>query len=626
VKRSNRPLGGPAGGSAQRHDDVRAACRRALARALASLRPEPDDAALVGHAPGMSVVAVVRRFWPLLRPLRGWLLLGLLLLAAAPAIEVVEVLLFQRVVDDVLVPADFGPLVWIAAAYVGLNLLSAVVTGADDYLSTWVSQRFLVRLRSDTFRHVLTLPLHVHERRHLGDVLSRITADVAAVERFMVGQLTDGISSVVRLVFFVVALFWLQWELALASLIVVPLFWWVSTRFAQFVKDVSREKHRRSGTLGAVAEENLANAPLVQAYNRQDDAVAKFHRENTAIASSELAASRVRAVFLPVVDLAELVGVLVVVGMGVWALATDRLTLGGLLAFLTLLAQCYRPVRDLADLIPSMYSATAGIERLCELLDEQPPARRRGAVDLPRPSGDLELDSVTARYPGAAGDAVSDLSLRVHPGEVVAVVGPSGSGKSTLVRLLTGTLDASGGEVRIDGHDVRDVTLDSLRAAVGVVLQETLMLDASVHDNIAFARPSASRSEVQAAARAAQADGFVAALPQGYDTRVGQRGRSLSGGQRQRISLARELLRDSPILVLDEPTTGLDAADSRAVLRPLLTAAQARTIVVMTHDPVVLEFADRVVHLESGRLLDGHRDAGRGSAEELQATGREARR
>jgi ATP-binding cassette, subfamily B, bacterial len=547
---------------------------------------------------------VVRRFWPLLRPLRGWLLLGLLLLIAAPAIEVLEVMLFQRLVDDVLVPADFGPLLFIAATYVGLNLASAVVSGADDYLSTWISQRFLVRLRSDAFRHVLSLPLHAHQRHRLGDVLTRMTTDVAAVERFMVGQLGEGLAAIVRIAFFVTALFWLQWELALASLVVVPMFWWVSTRFAAFTKDVSREKHRRAGSLGAVAEEHLGNVPLVQAYNREPLALKAFQRENRAIASSELAASRVRAVFLPVVDLAELVGVLIVVGLGVWALATDRLTLGGLLAFLTLLAQCYRPVRDLADLVPEMFSATAGIERLCELLDEQPPVRRAGAVALTDPRGELHLHQVTMRYPHTRQDALHEVTAHIAPGEVVAIVGPSGAGKSTLVRLLTGSIDPRSGSVRLDGHDARDLTMESIRDAVSVVLQESLLLDASVYDNIVFARPSATRDQVVAAARAAQAHDFIQTLPRGYRTRVGQRGRSLSGGQRQRVALARALLRDSPVLVLDEPTTGLDADVARSVLAPLRHLTPRRTVVLVTHDPVALEYADRVVHLDAGRIVD----------------------
>ncbi|KQQ39661.1 ABC transporter ATP-binding protein [Nocardioides sp. Leaf307] len=572
--------------------------RRAWRRLIASLRPAADAAPVVDAARQLTVLAVVRRFWPRLRPLRGWLALGLVLLAAAPAIEVVEIVLFQRLVDDVLVPADFSPLLTLAAAYLALNLASGLVSSADDYLSTWVSQRFLVDLRRDAFEHVLHQPATVQDRRRLGDTMARLTSDVSAVESFMVGQLATGLGALLRLVLFVGALLWLQWELALASLVVVPVFWWVSSHFARFTRDVSRERRRRGGSLSSITEESLANATLVQTYGREREAVADYDRQNRAIAAAELAGSRVRGLFLPLVDLAELVGVLLVVTLGVWALSTDRLTLGGLLAFLTLLMQCYRPVRDLSDLVPSLFSATAGVERLVELLDEPRAGDRAGATALPGGRGAVDLSAVTVRYPGAARDAVSGLDLHVAPGERVAVVGASGSGKSTLARLLTRQVTADAGVVAVDGHDVADHTATSVRAAVTLLLQEQLLLDASVHDNIAYARPGATRAEVRAAARAADAHAFVERLPQGYDTRIGQRGRTLSGGQRQRLSLARALLRESRVLVLDEPTTGLDPDATRRLLEAVTDPALGRTVLLLTHDPLVLEYVDRVVRLE----------------------------
>ncbi|MCH1865170.1 ABC transporter ATP-binding protein [Nocardioides sp. CFH 31398] len=579
--------------------------KRWTQRLAASMRPDGRDDHLVAQARGMTIVEVVRRFWPRLRPLRGWLALGLLLLLAAPAIATVEILLFSRLVDDVLVPADWRPLLWLAAAYVGLNLLSAVVDGCDDYLSTWVSQRFLVGLRRDAFAHVLAMPSHALDRRRLGDTMARLTSDIGSVERFMVGQLTAGLGALATLLFYVGALLWLQWELALASFVVVPLFWWVSKRFATLTREISRERRRRGGSLSSLTEENLANAALVQTYGREEQAVASYHRQNRAIAHAELAGSRIRALFLPLVDLAELLGILLVVGLGVWALATDRLTLGGLLAFLTLLSSCYRPIRELSDLLPSLYSATAGVERVVELLDEPLASDRPGARDVVVRRGEVELRGVRATYPPdptlpaprTPRPVLDGFDLHLRPGERVALVGPSGSGKSTVARLLSRHLTPEAGAVLLDGQDVADATASSVRRAVTVVLQENLLPDATVAETIAFARPDASREDVVRAAHAADAHGFVTRLPDGYDTRIGQRGRTLSGGQRQRLSLARALLHDGPVLVLDEPTTGLDPASSRRLLDAVLDGARGRTVLLLTHDPVALEYVDRVVDL-----------------------------
>ncbi len=565
--------------------------------------PPRDRYALVDTAPPLTLREIARRFWPDARPFRGLLIATIVLGSAISAVTVVEIGLFVYVVDDVLVPADFRPLLWIGAAYVGLSLASGVLSGVNSYLSTWLSQTFLIRLRTRVFAHLLSLPQEVHDRRRLGDSMTRITGDAASVESFLIGNVRSGATNAVTCVWYLIALFLLDTRLAAASLVVIPFFWFVSYRFSRLIKVSAREQRRRGGSLSAITEEHLGNAPLVQTFNRQPEAINRFTRETLGIRAASLAATRVRALFSPVVDIAELIGVLTVIVLGTYALSSGRLTLGGLLAFLTMMVQLYSPLRSLARLLPGVLGDAAGCERIAELLDESPPPVRADATALPRRPAEVALEHVTVTYPKASRPALAGVSLSFTAGSIVAVTGPSGAGKSTLVKLLLRAIDPDAGAVTIGGQDLRDVTLESVRDSVSLVPQEIALLDSTVLDNIGFAREGATRAEIEAAARAASAEDFIHNLPRGYLTPVGQKARTLSGGQRQRLSLARAFLRASPILLLDEPTTGLDSDTARRVLEPLRQGAKGRITIIVTHDPVALEVADRVITLDHGAVV-----------------------
>jgi ATP-binding cassette subfamily B protein len=581
-----------------------------MSRLKAHLRhllvPAEDGDGLVAAAPALGIREIFRRFWPDARPFRGQMALGLLFLLLVPAVETVEIWMFKLVVDEALVPRELAPLLWIALAYLGLTVLSGLLSFGDDYLAAWVGERFLMRLRARVFDHLQGLSLHTFDRRRLGDLLSRLTSDIQAIEGFMLTGIAEGISALGRIVFFGTALFFLDWRLALASLVVAPIFYVAARRFSRLVKHAAREKRRRSGSLSAVAEESLANAALVQSLNRQAAESARFRRQNERIVEAELASARIKGLFTPVVDLIELAGAMVVLGLGTWALTNGDLTLGGLLVFVAYLTQLYGPIRDLGGLSNTVFAAAAGAERVSELLEERPTViERPGARPLRQVRGRVELEDVTFSYPDARRNALDGVSLVVEPGETVAVTGPSGAGKSTLARLLLRFDDPGSGRILLDGNDIRGITLASLRENVGLLLQETLIPDVTAAEAIAYGREGATREEIEAAARAAGAHGFISALPEGYDTRLGQRGRRLSGGQRQRVAIARALVRDTPVLVLDEPTAGLDGAAKELVLEPLRGLAGARTTILISHDPDVVEQADRVVSLRDGRIAFG---------------------
>ncbi|MFD0067649.1 MULTISPECIES: ABC transporter ATP-binding protein [unclassified Streptomyces] len=582
---------------------------RHVLRRLLSVGEDAD--AVVAAAPPLPPREVFRRFWPYTRGRRRWLVPLVLFSLIGPLVDAAELWLFKIVVDEVLVPRDLRPFLWIAPTYLGLIVGSGILGFADDMTSTWVSERFLLALRCDVFRHVQGLSLGFFERRRLGDVLSRVTGDVDAVETFLLSGVADALYQVIRLGVFLGLLLYLQWDLTLLALVIVPLFWSAARHFSRLIKEASRERRRRSGSLSAVAEESLSNVALVQAYNRQSWQERRFERENVGKFRAAMASARIRAVYRPLVEIIEVSGALAVMGLGTWKLAQGQLTLGGLLVFLALIGKLYSPIRDLSRLGNSFYAASASAERIIELLDQRPQvveaasARRTG-----RARGDVEFDGVSFRYPGTTRRALSGVSFRVAPGETLALVGASGAGKSTVAKLQLRFYDPDQGTVRLDGRDLRDLFLSDVRESVAVVLQETLVFHGTVRENIAYGRPEATEAEIVAAARAADAHDFIQLLPAGYDTMVGQSGRMLSGGQRQRLAIARAMIRDAPVLLLDEPTTGLDVQSGRRIMGPLRRLMAGRTTIVISHNLLTVSDATRIVVLDRGRVVEsGSHDA-----------------
>jgi ATP-binding cassette subfamily B protein len=576
--------------------------------------PRPRE--LVEHAPSMSLRTIFRRFWPYARPYRCWLVVDLVLILLVPAIEAAQIWMFKLMIDDVLVPRHFAPFLWIAAAYLTLTVFAGVVSFTDDYLSTWIGESFLRSLRVSLFQHVQGLSLDFFEKRRLGDVLSRLTGDVSSIETFVVSGVAQSLAYVGQVVIFTVLLFYLRWELALMSLAVTPVAWIATWYFTSRIKLASREKRRRSGALTAVAQESLANVQLVQAYNAQAAEIKRFDQENLATYRAELASTRIKALMPPVVDLLKLAGGLTVIGAGTWQLQQGRLTLGGLLVFLTYLGSLYAPIHGLSRLGGSIFSASASAERIIELLDEQPSvADRADARQFSRVRGAVEFDDVSFRYPGRGHDALSNVSFGLEPGETVALVGRSGAGKSTLAKLLLRFYDPTQGAIRLDGVDLRDAALSSLRSNIALLLQETLVFEGTIYENIAYGRPNATEDVIEQAARDADAHDFICSLPDGYGTLIGERGQRLSGGQRQRIAIARAMIRSAPVLILDEPTTGLDAESAERILEPVRRLMRDRTTLVITHNLLTVRHATTVLVLEEGRVAE------RGTHAELLARG-----
>jgi ATP-binding cassette subfamily B protein len=570
------------------------------------VRPtEPEDEGLIEAAPSLPVREIFRRFWPYARPFRWWLAVGIVLGSLGPVLEGAGIWLSKILVDHVLVPRNFAAFPALAIAYVAITLATGAIGFVGAYLTAWTGESFLHTLRTSVFAHLQTLSVGFFDRRRLGDIITRLTGDVIAIESLVLSGIAAVVTAVLKIVLFGGLLFVLDWRLALVSLVVVPLFWTSARSFSRRLKRAATEVRRRSGSIATVVEESLGNAPLVQAYGREQAEVRRFTGQSLGSVAAALRATRISALFRPVIELLEVVGVITIVGVGAWQLSAGHITLGGLLAFLLYLSMLYGPISGLGQLSTTVFAASAGAERIIELLDQQPEVRApEHPVPLGRATGRLRVEDVGFRYPGTTADVLSEVAFSADPGTTTALVGISGAGKSTLARLLLRLYDPSSGRITLDGHDLRDLDPHQLRANIAIVLQETLLLDASVADNIRAGRPDATDDDILRAAQAADAHEFIVRLPEGYRTRVGQRGRLLSGGQRQRVAIARAMVRDAPVLLLDEPTASLDAQASQHILGPLRRLMAGRTTIVISHDLLTVTDADQIIHLDRGRVVE----------------------
>ncbi|MFF4400392.1 ABC transporter ATP-binding protein [Streptomyces sp. NPDC001480] len=556
--------------------------------------------------PTIPARAAFRRFWPLTRGLRRWLLVVWICTVLAALAETEAILLFGDLTDNALEKGSLGAFWSPAVKWLGIAAVGAAVAYAGNSLAAWATERFVMRLREHVFDHVQQLPPHFFQRHRQGDLLSRLTSDVEAIETMVVSGLVGAASAAFSALFYAVAAFWLRWDLAAATFVLAPLFWLAARRFSGSIKDVSREGRVADGAITSVVEESLGNIVLTQAYDRRDAERRRLSEEANAWFRASVRSTRLNEAYEQLVQVIETVCVLAVIGIGAWEISTGRMTLGQLLAFSAFLGYLYPPVRGLAQLGLTVTAATAGAERLIEILDVRPAVTdpRHGGPETGRPDGTVEVRNVYFGYPGTEKPALKDLSFTVSPGELVIITGPSGAGKSTVSKLLLRFYDPDAGDLLLDGVPLRDFPLARLREYVTLLPQETLVLHDTVRANIACGRPGASDQAIEEAAKAADAHDFIVRLPEGYDTKVDPNSARLSGGQLQRLAIARAILRDAPVLVLDEPTTGLDAMAARRVVKPLRRLMSGRTTIMITHDLNLAPDADRILVVDRGRIVE----------------------
>jgi ABC-type multidrug transport system fused ATPase/permease subunit len=459
-------------------------------------------------------------------------------------------------------------------------------------------------LRVALFAHVQGLSLSFHERQRTGDLITRVTADVDKTQALITEDLMKNLGEALTLLGMGAIMLWMDWQLALVVLAVVPLLFVLVQRYRVQIRAEARRLRQQEGQVASLAQEALASIKVVQTYGQEEYVTEQFKEETQAALDAGLHVSRLGASFGWLVNVTTALGTALVVVIGAQRVLAGALTPGDLLVFLAYVRDFYSPMRTLSRLFIKLSETWVRLERITEVLAEESGVREEPmAQPAPALVGRLQFEKVNFSYPTRKA-VLTDIDFTVEPGQVVALVGPTGAGKSTLVSLVPRLYDPSAGRVLLDGQDIRRFTLASLRSQIATVLQETILFRASVRENIAYGRPGASNAELERAAKLAGADDFIQRLPDGYATLLGERGATLSGGQRQQLAIARALVRNAPLLILDEPTTGLDARAEGEVLAALERLIAGRTTLLITHQLRLVQQADLILVLESGRIVE----------------------
>ena len=513
--------------------------------------------------------------------------------------------------DDVLVPVGGktptdvqGVLLVIVVVLAVVTILDSLVSLIRGYVLTLVGERVSSSIRSGLYSHLQNLPLTYHEETPTGELTTRLTSDVDKVRNFLTGTIVETSANALTLVGMAGVLVVLDWQLSVGMMLVMPLLVFVVARFRSRIKAVENASRDIEGDLAATAQESLTAIKLVKSMGREGHDAERFSDKSTASMHSILHVARTTARFSYALDFLVAVATAALVWLGAQRVISGDLTPGDLVIFTAYLRDFFAPTRSLAKLPAQFTKAAVRGARIADVLRREPAIfDRPDAVPASPPVRDLRLEKVAFEYvPGR--EVLHGIDVVVPVGKTVAIVGPTGAGKSTIAALLCRLQDPTGGAILMDGVDLRDLTMDSVHQQIGLVLQEAILFRASVAENIAYGRPDASPAEIEAAARVAQAHDFIAALPDGYDTVLAERAATLSGGQRQRLALARAVLSGSPVLVLDEPTTGLDARSESAVLDALRHVSKGRTTVVITHRMAAAMLADEIVVLDEGVIVE----------------------
>jgi ABC-type multidrug transport system fused ATPase/permease subunit len=547
---------------------------------------------------------ILKRLLHYVRPYWKSLLVTGLLLLLHTGLSLLPPLFQREIVDRVIVTGDLGRLGVMVASLIGVYALLWGTEVGDQYIRHVLGARFILDLRVRLYGYLQRLSLSFFERTSTGELMSRVANDVEALENFVTHGVILTTVDLLRLVGATAMLLVLDRRLALVVLALLPAIAVALRRFNRRARPIYRQARDRLGDINARLQDNLAGIRVIQAFGQEDAELARFRDVSDYYYQERVRAIRTWSTFFPALSFVAAAGGTLVLGIGAWMVIEGQLSLGTLVAFMAYITSFYDPLRRLTEVDNTFQQAIAAGERIFELLDEEPEIQDTpNAVALGEIEGDVVFDDVHFRY-GEGDEVLHDVEFHMAPGEVVALVGPSGAGKTSIASLLCRFYDPVHGRILVDGHDLREVQVKSLRRHVAVVLQDTFLFNTTVRENLRYGKPDATKEEMIAATKAAYAHAFIEQLPQGYDTEIGERGVKLSGGQKQRLALARAILADPRILILDEATSSVDAEAEYLIQQALDEVLKGRTALVIAHRLSTIRNADKIIALEEGHIRE----------------------
>jgi subfamily B ATP-binding cassette protein MsbA len=548
---------------------------------------------------------LLARLLPYLRPYWPVLILGGALALLVSGAEALIAWMVKPAMDEIFLKRDVTMLRIIPLALLGAYLLKGAGRFGQSYLMASVGERVIARIRRELYTHIQSMPLSFFASLHSAELMTRVVTDVNRLARLSSTVLVMAVRHVGTIAALLTVMFLREWVLALIAIAVFPAVGVAVRTIGRKLYKINRRTQQKIAELNVVLQESFTGTKIVKAFGREGLEQERFNSVNDRLLGLALKDRRIDEMAEPLMEVLGAVAIMGALWYGGYRVISGALTPGEFFSFTAAVILLYGPVRQLSRMVNTVQQSIASVERVFEILDT-PPAivDAPGARALPAFAGSIVFEAAGFRYPEAEDWALRDVSLAVRKGELVAFVGMSGAGKSTLMELLPRFHDVTTGRITLDGHDLRDVTVSSLRALIGIVTQDTFLFHDSVEYNIAYGKPGATRAEIERAARQAQAHDFIAALPEGYATSVGERGVKLSGGQAQRLAIARAFLKDPPILILDEATSDLDAESEFLVQQALSELMRGRTVLVIAHRLATVKHADRVVVIHAGRVAE----------------------